>query len=395
MSISSRSHLSIVDLHAGFFLAGMATTLLGPLLPFLTRRWGIADAAAGSAFALQFVASTTVSTMSAVVVVRYGARQTLSTGFVLIAMGVATLSIMPWPWGLAAIVVYGCGLGLVLPTTNFLVAAANPGKESAAVSLVNVSWSAGAVTWPLLVTRLGTSTSAKVPLLLLSALMLALVARLWFAGGRGTPLVNPASSAAARSTVPLDEGRAQPAAVSVALVWIFAGLMFLYSGSEAAVGGWIAEYVHRLSADAPWTIAPTIFWGALSAGRLLTPVLLTIATERTLLVSGLGAASIATAALVAIPSVPVALSAAAIAGAGLAPAFPINFAALSRDIAASRPSVVGPVYALTGVGSAMLPWMVGFSSSFAQSLRIAMIVPLAGCVALLALSLIRLRLERA
>ena len=108
--------------------------------------------------------------------------------------------------------------------------------------------------------------------------------------------------------------------------------MFLYSGSEAAVGGWIAEHVHRLSADAPWTIAPTIFWGALSAGRLLTPLLLTMAAERSVLVAGLGSATLAIAALVAIPSVPVALVAAAVAGAGLAPAFPINFAALSRDI---------------------------------------------------------------
>ena len=144
MRISSRPHLSIVDLHAGFFLAGMATTLLGPLLPILARRWDIADAAAGSAFAMQFVASTAVSTISAVLVVRYGARPTLSAGFVLIALGVAALSghaMAVEPRGDHA--VYGCGLGLVLPTTNFLVAAANPGRESSAVSLVNVSWSAG------------------------------------------------------------------------------------------------------------------------------------------------------------------------------------------------------------------------------------------------------------
>jgi fucose permease len=55
--------------------------------------------------------------------------------------------------------------------------------------------------------------------------------------------------------------------------------------------------------------------------------------------------------------------------------------------------LVGPIYAFTGVGSAMLPWTVGFSSSAVHSLRIAMAVPLAGCAALLTLSLIRLRIK--
>ena len=373
----------------------MATTLLGPLLPILARRWDIADAAAGSAFAMQFVASTAVSTISAVLVVRYGARPTLSAGFVLIALGVAALSGTPWPWSLVAITVYGCGLGLVLPTTNFLVAAANPGRESSAVSLVNVSWSAGAVTWPVLVTWLGTTTSVLAPMLLLSALMLALVVRLRLTGRQTTPRASVPEATPALASTLGEDSDLRPADVSIALVCVFGGLMFLYSGSEAAVGGWIAEHVHRLSADASWTIAPTIFWGALSAGRLLTPLLLTMAAERSVLVAGLGSATLAIAALVAIPSVPVALVAAAVAGAGLAPAFPINFAALSRDIGPSRPQLVGPVYALTGVGSAMLPWTVGFSSSAFHSLRLAMAVPLAGCAALLALSLIRLRIKPA
>jgi len=392
MRISSRPHLSIVDLHAGFFLAGMATTLLGPLLPILSNRWDIADAAAGSAFAIQFVASTAISTLSAVLVVRYGARRTMSVGFVLIALGVAALAVVPWPWALATIAMYGCGLGVVLPTTNFLVAAANPGRESSAVSLVNVSWSAGAVTWPLLVTWARTPTSALMPMLLLAALMLALVVRLQLAG-RQTKHALSTPPAATTVPAPIDDAEPQPTAVSVLLVCIFGGLMFLYSGSEAAVGGWISEYIHRLSTDAPWTIAPTIFWGALSAGRLLTPLLLTIAAERTLLVIGLGSATLALTALVAIPVVPVALVAAAVTGAGLAPAFPITFAALSRDIGPSRPRLVGPLYAFTGVGSAMLPWTVGFSSSVVHSLRMAMAVPLAGCAALLALSLIRLRIK--
>ena len=140
----------------------------------------------------------TVSTISAVLVVRYGARPTLSAGFVLIALGVGGVERSRHGRGPRGD--HGVRLWTRPGAADDELSRGRreSGKESSAVSLVNVSWSAGAVTWPLLVTWLGTTTSVLAPMLLLSALMLALVVRLRLAGRQTTPRVSvpkPAHSA--------------------------------------------------------------------------------------------------------------------------------------------------------------------------------------------------------
>lgn len=130
---------SLPDLHVGFFIAGMATTLLGPVLGALSQRWLVSDALIGLAFTVQFLGTVSMSALSSTLVMRFGGRRVMLVGFGLLAIGIGTLTVAAWLPGLAAILCYGLGLGLVLPTTNVLVAGARPGREASAVSLVNVS----------------------------------------------------------------------------------------------------------------------------------------------------------------------------------------------------------------------------------------------------------------
>ena len=44
----------IWQLHGGFVLAGMATTLLGPLLPLVAAQWAMTDRDAVTLFTAQF-----------------------------------------------------------------------------------------------------------------------------------------------------------------------------------------------------------------------------------------------------------------------------------------------------------------------------------------------------
>ena len=46
--------LSVVPYYVGFVIAGMATVLLGAILPVLSTRWSLTDLQAGSLFAAQF-----------------------------------------------------------------------------------------------------------------------------------------------------------------------------------------------------------------------------------------------------------------------------------------------------------------------------------------------------
>jgi fucose permease len=378
----------MVDLHAGFFLAGMATTLLGPLLPALTRRWHITDAIVGTVFSTQFVSTTLVTMLSSSLAERYTGARVLAAGFLLIAAGVAGLGMAPWPAALVATVVYGCGLGLVLPTTNFLVAEANPRHESSAVSLVNVTWGIGALSWPLVVGWLGGATSALVPALTLAVAVTLLAVRLVLGtlGAPRGPVLAVTPGVASRGDQP------ETARVSTALVAIFGGMMFLYSGTESAIGGWIAEHVHRLDpSSALWTLAPTCFWAAVAAGRLLTPVWLRRGSEPALLMLGLALAATGAIMLAAVPSLSIAFVAATLAGLGLAPVFPTTLTAMSKAVRPSRPTWLGPLFAMTGIGMAAVTWTVGFVSTLTGSLRLGFTVTCATIVAMLVLSAMRLR----
>ncbi len=381
---------SLPDLHVGFFIAGMATTLLGPVLGALSQRWLVSDALIGLAFTVQFLGTVSMSALSSTLVMRFGGRRVMLVGFGLLAIGIGTLTVAAWLPGLAAILCYGLGLGLVLPTTNVLVAGARPGREASAVSLVNVSWGAGAVAWPVLVTALGGGEHVRAPLTVLAGLMVAMALRLSIVRDTGentaAAVVSPAVAAAGA------DGTG-----AAALVALFSALLFFYAGGESAIGGWVAEHVRRIestSAARHWTMAPMVFWAALAAGRLATPVLLRVVDESRVLVSALGVLLLASTGLALAPSVETAMTAAAVAGVGLAPVFPITFVDLSRTLAPLRPRAIGPAYAMASIGSAVLPWLVGVCSTHFGTLRAGLVVPIVSTAAMLTLTGVRLARRR-
>jgi fucose permease len=362
----------------------MVTTLLGPIVPALVRRWALPDADVGALFSAQFLCSTAFSMASSSLVLRFDATRVLAAGFGLMAVGVGALGLAQWPVALAPVAFYGCGLGLVLPTTNFLVVAVDPNRASAAVSLVNMSWSIGAVTWPILVALLGRPADVVRPTVLLGALLAVLAVRL-------LTLAQPQTVVAPNPTLSNSADRPWPTPlVSGRTVALFAILMFLYAGTEAAIGGWMAEHVRRLDPSrAGWTLAPTLFYAALATGRLLGPAMLRIGSETTVMIAGLSLATCATLILIVSRSVPLAFTVAAAGGLGLAPVFPITLARMARIITPSRPRLVGPLFSVTGMGSASLPWAVGYCSTLSQSLRVGYVVPLVGCIAMAALATLK------
>ena len=82
---------------------------------------------------------------------------------------------------------------------------------------------------------------------------------------------------------------------------------------------------------------------------------------------------------------PVALFAGAFfAGLGLASLYPIYIAWLSKWFGQRARKVGGIMFALAAGGSATMPALAGLVSRMSGSLRIGLIVPLAGCAVMLA-----------
>ena len=357
----------------------MATTLLGPLLPLLSARWAMSDATAGALFSAQFAGTLTATSFSSLIAARLGAARALGIGFLLLALGIAAVGVVPASLAFVVTVAYGLGLGLVLPLTNNVVAALAGSRAASALSLVNVAWGAGAMTWPLVV-RATMSADVWVATTLL-ATSAFLVAVAWGSGDFAavSAIARPAASAAAATI-------ARPSA----LVALYGVLILLYVGSEAAISGWATEFARRMPGDgALWTYAATAFWGAQTAGRLAAPVSIRWIGERRLLGASLAVGCGATLAMVAlVSSATQVIVVAAVTGFALAPVFPLLWAKVTHEIAPVWPAAVGPLFAAGGVGGAVLPWLVGVVSS-GYSLGAGLLVPLTSLVLMALLSFVR------
>jgi fucose permease len=74
-------------------------------------------------------------------------------------------------------------------------------------------------------------------------------------------------------------------------------------------------------------------------------------------------------------------------GIALAPFFPATFALLMR--LKPQPRTAGFILAVSGLGAALFPWLMGVVSTRAGSLRVAMLVPATLAVVLLGLGRLR------
>lgn len=374
MSIQDRPSLV---LHATFVLTGIVTTLLGPTLPILVSWWALDDTRAGLLFAAQFVGSMLGSAMSSVGMTRVGFRRTLVAGVVSMAAGVAALGAGDRAAGTAAIFVYGVGLGLTIPTTNLFVARAYSAGSASALSVLNFAWGIGAVGAPTVVALFQRVDAVRVLLFGLAAALLMIAAPV-------ARIAEPDRGKADGEPIP---GERPAGAARHAATWAFGSLLFLYVGTETSVAGWVALYASRLDiVPAMLSVAtPSLFWGALLAGRAIAPIVLRRVADARLLGASLLVATAGVAALAAARSPSVLALSIVVGGLGMSAVFPVAFALFARDLGRGAARSAGPVFVLAGLGGAVLPPLVGLVSTMSGSLSTGLAVPLAGCVAMIAL----------
>lgn len=361
-------------LHVAFFLTGVVTTLLGPLVPLVRGDWGLDDGRAGAMLGTQFLSSVLGGGISTALAARVGPRPFLAASFALMATGLAGLSLSAWPFVVPAAALFGFAIGLVVPVINLTVARAHPHRAAAALSVLNLMWSAGAVAWPVTVAVLAAHVR---PALLPAGVAVAAAAiAAGFALGWGP---------AAHPTPPPPAPARRDGSDGWALAGVFAAAFFLYGGAETSLGGWVATYTQRVDARqtlaAAWVTAA--YWGALTTGRLLMPAVLAHVRDGVVLFGGLAMSALAVAAMMTTSSATVIVAAAVVAGLGFAGVFPIAVALSARDLGARATLLAGPLITMGGLGGAVGPWLVGVVSQATDSLRTGLGVVLASTVLLI------------
>jgi len=367
---SSSARVLTYAAYASFIPIGIATILLGPMLPILSARWALTYSQAGALFPAQYVAATCAVGLSGVIASRCGFRLTIALGLLLTAVGLAFLLAGPKALGVLSIGAYGMGLGIAVPAANLLVAAVNPERRSAKLNVLNFFWSTGAVACPFLVAASAKTQHLGVFLLIVAGFALAVAIGITLMRG------NLAEPPAPKDKTPfLDMARGnRPAFV------ILAVLFFLYVGVENGFGEWMASYVKSLG-TLPLATAlatPSFFYCSLMLGRWLAPGLLRFVSELRLAQTGLLLACAGMAGLLFSHGL-AGVGASAIAGGlGLSCVYPITISFLSREFASAR--IGSLMFVLSNIGGGLLPWMVGVSSERAGTLKAGFFVPLLGCL---------------
>ncbi len=353
-----------VSLNAGFAMTGFATVLLGCMLPAISASWNADDSHAGRLMAAQFAGSAAGALLPG-----RDFRRSALHGYLLVIITAVALAASGYLSRVTLLLqgflflCLGLGLGWAMTSTSLLVGTLFRRKRGTALSLLNASWTIGAAVCPFVATQWAARYKPTTIFLPLCGvfLLVHLSIQLSTRGYRKEEAIGAISitSKANRALI------------------LFAILAFLYVGVESSVSGWMITFVHRdgQSLGSFWApLAASSFWLAVLCGRLLAPALLLVIAERRLFSGGLVIALAGLTMLISSVAPAMIVIAAFICGLALGPIFPLCIS-WCLELNGESPNT-RYIFALSGFGGAVLPWLTGLASSDSHSLRRALSIPL-------------------
>src|SRR5439155_12452550 len=271
--------------------------------------------------------------------------------------------------------IYGLGYGLATPGTNLWVGESYGERRATALNVMNLAWGAGAISSSPL--AMLTVRIAHVPLLLyvvgaICVLLSLALLRMQF----GKPPHEEESSSQGPT------GKAPGLGVAITLGILF----FVYVGTENGISYWAADHARRAAtwSSNTFTLAPMFFFAGLLSGRGAAAAVLLRLKEVHVAVGGILLAATGLSVFLIAHTPLMLFGGALFAGLGLASIYPIYIAWLSKWFGARARKVGGVMFALAAGGASTMPTLVGVVSRYSDSLRIGLLVPLAGCAVMLA-----------
>ena len=363
-------------MHCGLVLAGLGTALLGPILPVLARQWGMLDSQSGllmmAKFCGAFLGGVTVSGKL---------RRSLLAGMMAGTAGFGGFAVAPsMGVGCVCLFVGGFGLGQIITSVNILAGRRFTAHRGSALAMLNFSFSLGAMLSALLAAWLLPRFALRGLLegfaMLFAIGVIALIAQM-----RGN----------AQSAEEFDRAsvEAEPqVGLSGRAYLYFAALLVLYGGLETCLSGWLTTFALRYG-DKTLAVSEyttLLLWMSLTVGRVGASAVMLRVGEKTVQRWGLVLAATFTAALAMAHSAVTIAGFAVLLGLSLAPFFPATWALLMAEHPTARQA--GIVLAVSGLGAAALPWLMGVVSTRAGSLQVALVLPFAAALGLLGMSLL-------
>jgi MFS transporter, FHS family, glucose/mannose:H+ symporter len=355
----------------GMLLFGVTLTTLGSVLPPLIARYGLEQADPKSLMALLSLGILAGSLVFGPVVDRFGYRLVLVAGALSVGLGLGAIAGAPTPTPLApAMLLFGCGGGLLNGATNALVADISPERRESGLALLGVSFGVGAFGVPLV---LGLLLQWMTYTAIVAALALLVVVPVFdFVAVRFPP---PKQA----QGFPLGRVGALLGDTTLLLVGL---VLFLQSGMEITLGGWSAEYVREVLglSEERSILVLSLFWVGMVAARLVLIQVLRFRPAVTAFPAFLAVALAGAGLLLAVPNTAAAAAGLFLLGFGLAAGFPILLGFLGglyRDLTGTAFSAA---FVMALLGGSALPYLTGVVAH-RQGLRTSFVVVPVGLMA--------------
>ncbi len=351
-------------LHAVFFFSGIATVIIGQVLPYVAARFQLDDLQLGYLFPAQFLGS-----ISGTVMTNWLGRQgrlipASAAGGLLMATGIAMLNLGSYELVLAAFFVNGLGIGLTLPAINVLTLERNPENSGSALNFLNFFWGLGAIVSKPLVDFTAQGTSLFNTSLLLSIPLIVLSIAIFVLPTPAEAQVKPRSE----SSEDLTPIWSNP------LAWAIALFAFVHVGFESGIGGWLTTYSERVEGPtATRLITPTfLFFLFFIIGRGAAPAFFRYLDENKLIFVSL-VVILSGLALVLTASGSWQLGVGgALCGLGTSSVFPTNISRFSKAFGPEAMRRATPLFLSGTLGATAITWMIGFISERLGDLRSGM-----------------------
>jgi len=370
--MSHKSLISIRSLNillcAGFFLSGIATVLIGQVLPVLARKLEINDSQAGYFFIAQFAGSIFGTIASTWFARRGGFLLANVFGCMLIAAGVLFLNFESYSLCLFGFFLNGGGVGLTLPAINMLTLEINPARPAAALNILNFFWGVGAISSQPFVDVLSHGASILTPTAALAVLFFVFAVIFYLIPGE-----------IERNSRADEENQGDVSAPPIwrnPTAWTIAFFNFIHVGFESGIGGWLKTYTERLGNEPTGVLFSPIllYFLFFVVGRGIAPLFLRFLSENKLLFLNLLTILLGTVVILAAEDILFLSVGAAVAGFGTSSIFPTNLSRFSNIFGAAATRRATPLFICGTLGAASTTWLIGFASYYLGNLRWGMFI---------------------
>ncbi|CAN5403152.1 MFS transporter [soil metagenome] len=379
---SSTTRVLKILLHAGFFVSGIATVIIGQLLPILKEKFVLNDEQLGNFFPAQFAGSL----IGTLLTNWFGKRNRFLLasliGCFLMGLGVLMLNFGSYGLCLFGFFVNGLGIGLTLPSINMLILELNPLRAAAALSVLNFFWGVGAIVSQPFIDFFARGTNIFTPTSILSIVLFIIGISLVLMphGIEQKPSANDEEEI--DFSIPIWTNP---------IAWMIAFFNFIHVGYESAMGGWLKTYTQRIEDNTALNFLPpiTLFFVFFVVGRGIAPLFFRFLNENKMLFLSLLTILFGMGILLSAKNVWLLSIGASISGFGTSSVFPTNMSRFTKTFGASASRRATPFFICATLGATFTTWFIGYvSNRYENDLRSGMLILIGSVLILIFLQII-------